>query len=159
MPKMEIDPIDRRILEALQADGRLTIVELADRVGLSPSPCLRRVRQLERDGYIEGYRATLSRGQIGLGLTVFVGIKVDGHADERTTNLQEAIRDMPEIVSCYIVSGEADYLLEVVVPDLAHYEQFLLGSLLKNPLVKDVRSNFAIRTVKASAPLPLGHLP
>ena len=159
MSKVEIETTDRRILEALQADGRLTIVELADRVGLSPSPCLRRVRHLERDGYIEGYRAALNRSRIGLGLTVFVGIKLDGHADERAAGLQTAIRDMPEVVSCYIVSGEADYLLEVVVPDLAHYEQFLMGSLLKNPLIKDVRSSFAIRMVKASAPLSLGHLP
>src|SRR5690349_877581 len=118
-----MDAIDRRILEALQDDGRLTVVELAERVGLSASPCLRRLKRLERDGYIEGYRATLQRSRIGLGLTVFVGIKVDGHRDENATALQDAVRAMPEVVSCHIVSGEADFLLEVVMPDLGAYER------------------------------------
>ena len=159
MPKPEIDAIDRRMLETLQDDGRLSVVELADRVGLSPSPCLRRLRRLEQDGFIDGYRATLQRSRIGLGLTVFVGIKVDGHRDENATALQDAVRAMPEVISCHIVSGEADFLLDVVMPDLGAYEHFLLGTLLKLPMVKDVRSSFAIRTVKASAPLPLRHLP
>jgi Lrp/AsnC family leucine-responsive transcriptional regulator len=154
----DLDRIDRRILEALQEDGRLAIVDLAERVGLSASPCLRRMRRLEEAGLIHGYRAVLDRGAVGLGLTVFVGVKVDGHRDENASALQDAVKAMPQVVSCHIVSGEADFLLEVVVPDLQHYEQFLLGTLLKLPMVKDVRSNFAIRTVKAAAPLPLGHL-
>jgi Lrp/AsnC family leucine-responsive transcriptional regulator len=155
---MDFDAIDARILAALQADGRLSNVELAERVGLSPSPCLRRVKLLEEAGVIEGYRANLARKTLGLGLTVFVGIKVDGHRDANANALQETMRRLPEVVACHLVSGEADFLLEVVVPDLAHYEQFLVGTLLKMPMVKDIRSNFAIRTVKASAPLPLGHL-
>lgn len=158
MPSSDLDAIDRHILEALQADGRLSVVELADKVGLSPSPCLRRVKRLEADGHIAGYRASLSRERIGLGLTVFVGVKVDGHRDENATALQLAIKAMPEVVSAHLVSGEADFLLEVVVPDLKRYEEFLVGRLLKLPMIKDIRSNFAIRMVKLDAALPLGHL-
>jgi Lrp/AsnC family transcriptional regulator, leucine-responsive regulatory protein len=154
----EFDPTDGRILAALQEDGRLSNVDLGERVGLSPSPCLRRVKQLEEAGVIEGYRATLNRGKLGLGLTVFVGIKVDGHRDANANALQETMRRLPEVVACHLVSGEADFLLEVVVPDLAHYEQFLVGTLLKMPMIKDIRSQFVIRAVKERAPLPLGHL-
>jgi Lrp/AsnC family leucine-responsive transcriptional regulator len=158
MPKVDLDEIDCRIVAALQADGRLSNVELAERVGLSPSPCLRRVKRLEREGYIDGYRAMLERGRIGLGFTVFVGVKVEGHADERMHAFEAGMLAMPEVVACHMVSGEADYLLEVVVPDLEHYQRLLLGKLLALPMVKEVRSNIAIQTLKAGAPLPLGHL-
>ncbi len=158
MPESELDTIDRAIVAALQADGRLSNVDLAARIGLSPSPCLRRVKRLEREGYIEAYRAMLQRRRIGLGLTVFVGIKIEGHADARADALQEAIVAMPEIVACHMVSGEADYLIEVVVPDLEHYQRFLLGKLLSLPIIKEVRSNIAIQTLKTAAPLPLDHL-
>jgi Lrp/AsnC family leucine-responsive transcriptional regulator len=154
----DLDAIDCRIIAALQADGRLSNVELADRVGLSPSPCLRRVKRLEREGYIEAYRAMLQRSRVGLGFTAFVDVKIEGHANERAKAFQEAIVAMPEIVACHLVSGEADYLLEVVVPDLEHYQQFLLDKLLSLPIVREVRSNIAIQTLKAGGPLPLGHL-
>lgn len=150
-----LDVLDRRILEILQTEGRLPNSELADRVGLSATPCLRRVRALEEAGVITGYRAMLDRAQVGLGLTVLVGLKVDGHRDENARAIQEALRDMPEVVSCHLVSGETDFLLQVVVADLTSYEQFLLGTLLKLPMVKDIRSNIIIRTVKENAPLPL----
>jgi Lrp/AsnC family leucine-responsive transcriptional regulator len=158
MPKLDLDAIDCRIIATLQADGRLSNVELADRVGLSPSPCLRRVRRLEREGYIESYRATLGRSRVGLGFTVFVGVKIEGHADERANELQDALVAMPEVVACHMVSGESDYLLEVVVPDLEHYQRFLLGKLLALPIIKDVRSNIALQSLKSAAPLPLDHL-
>lgn len=154
----DLDAIDRGIIAALQADGRLSNVELADRIGLSPSPCLRRVKRLEREGYIEAYRATLRRDRVGLGFTVFVEVKIEGHANERAEAFQEAIVAMPEIVACHLVSGAADYLLEVVVPDLEHYQRFLVGRLLSLPIVREVRSNIAIQTLKAAGPLPLGHL-
>lgn len=159
MPKLTLDAFDRRILHELQNDARLTNVELADRIGLSPSPCLRRVRILEEAGIIAGYRATLSRKNAGLGLTVFVGVKVERHHDEEAQAFQDAVRDVPEVLACYLVSGEHDFMLEVVVPDLEGYEQFLMGRLLRLPGVVDVRSNFAIRTVKSPASLPLEHLP
>jgi Lrp/AsnC family leucine-responsive transcriptional regulator len=158
MPKPSLDDIDRRIVAALQADGRLTNVELAERVGLSPSPCLRRVKRLERDGYIETYRAVLSRGLVGLGFTVFVGVRINGHADELATGFEAAVVAMPEVIACHMVSGEADYLLEVVVPDLEHYQRFLVGKLLELSIVREVRSNIAIQTLKAGAALPLDHL-
>jgi Lrp/AsnC family transcriptional regulator, leucine-responsive regulatory protein len=158
VPKIHLDAIDCRIVAALQADGRLSNLELAERVGLSPSPCLRRVKRLERDGYIEAYRAMLQRNRLGLGLTVFIGIKIDSHANARAETFQDAIVAMPEVVACHLVSGEADYLLEVVVPDLEHYQRFLVGKLLNLAIIREVRSNIAIQTLKAGAPLPLDHL-
>ncbi|MBV5263066.1 Lrp/AsnC family transcriptional regulator [Pinisolibacter aquiterrae] len=155
---MRLDAIDRRILAALQRDGRLTNADLADAVGLSPSPCLRRVRLLEKAGVIAGYHAALDRKAIGLGLTIFVGIKVERHHDEEARAFREAVAALDEVVSCHLVSGEADFLLQVVVADLAAYERFLIGTLLKLPGVSDIRSNFAIQTVKDGAPLPLDHL-
>ena len=158
MPNPDLASIDCRIVAALQADGRLTNLELAERVGLSPSPCLRRVKRLERDGYIETYRAMLQRNRLGLGLTVFVGVKIGGHANVEAEVFQDSVLAMSEVVACHLVSGEADYLLEVVVPDLEHYQRFLVGKLLALPIVREVRSNIAIQTLKAGAPLPLGHL-
>jgi Lrp/AsnC family leucine-responsive transcriptional regulator len=158
MPNDDIDAIDLRILAALQDDGRLTNVELAERVGLSPSPCLRRVKALEGKGYIEGYRALLGRERVRLGVTVFLGIRIEGHANRRAEAFERAVRAMPEVVACHMVSGEADYLLEVVVPDLERYQRFLLDRLLELPMVREVRSNIAIRSLKAPAGLPLDHL-
>jgi Lrp/AsnC family transcriptional regulator, leucine-responsive regulatory protein len=157
-PTPILDDFDRRILEALQADGRLTNVELADRIGLSPTPCLRRVKALESAGIISGYKAVVDRAKVGLGLTIIVGVKIDGHRDENASAVQEAFRAMPEVVSCHCVSGESDFLLETVFPDIASYEAFLFGQLLTLPMVKDIQSNFVLRRVKESAPLPLGQL-
>jgi Lrp/AsnC family transcriptional regulator, leucine-responsive regulatory protein len=151
MPIEDLDAVDRRIIAALQADGRLSNVDLADKVGLSPSPCLRRVNRLEQEGYIESYRAVL-------GLSVFIGVKIDGHGDDRATTFEKEAVAFPEVVACHMVAGEADYLLEVAVPDLDHYQRFLVDKLLELPLVREVRSNIAIQTLKAGAPLPLGHL-
>jgi Lrp/AsnC family transcriptional regulator, leucine-responsive regulatory protein len=156
--KNDLDAIDCRIISALQADGRLTNIDLADRIGLSPSPCLRRVKRLEREGYIEAYRAVLQRDRVGLGFSVFVGVKIDGHANERALGFEKAVVAMPEVVACHLVSGESDYFLEIVVPDLDHYRRFLVDKLLDLPIVREVRSNIAIQTVKANAPLPLDHL-
>ena len=158
MPKPGLDPADCRIVAELQANGRLSNVELANKIGLSPSPCLRRVKRLERDGYIEGYRAALRRDRIGLGFSVFIGVKIDGHANERALQFEKAVIAMPEIVACHLVSGEADYFLEVVVPDLRDYQRFLVDKLLNMPIVREVRSNIAIQTLKAGALLPLEHL-
>ena len=162
MPKPDkspaLDAIDRRIVMALQADARLSNVDLAATVGLSPSPCLRRVKRLEREGYIEGYRASLRRDRVGLGLSVFVGVKIDGHANERALVFEGAVSAMPEVIACHLIAGEADYLLEVVVPDLQGYQRFLVGKLLNLAAVREVKSNIAIQTLKAGGPLPLAHL-
>lgn len=158
MPKSTLDAIDTRIIAALQADGRLSNHQLAERIGLSPSPCLRRVKRLEREGYIEAYRAVLQRDRVGLGFTAFVTVKIEGHADLAADALQDAIVAMPEVVACHMVSGDSDYLLEVVVPDRESYQAFLVGKLLDLPIIKEVRSNIAIQPLKTAAPLPLGHL-
>ena len=159
MPDLKLDAIDRRILSALQRDARLTNVELAEEVGLSPSPCLRRVRALEKAGVIRGYHASLDRAGLSLGLTVFVSVKIERHQDASAAAFREAVAVLPDVISCHLVSGEADFLLQVVVPDLAAYERLLVGRLLKLPSVSDIRSNFAIQTVKSEGPLPLSHLP
>lgn len=158
MPKPTLDAIDTRIIAALQADGRLSNHQLAERIGLSPSPCLRRVKRLEREGYIESYRAVLQRDRVGLGFTAFVTVKIEGHADLAADALQDAIVAMPEVVACHMVSGDSDYLLEVVVPDRESYQAFLVDKLLDLPIIKEVRSNIAIQPLKTAAPLPLGHL-
>jgi Lrp/AsnC family leucine-responsive transcriptional regulator len=158
MPKCELDAIDRRIVTELQANARLSNIELADKIGLSPSPCLRRVRRLERDGYIDGYRASLRRGRLGLGFSAFLGVKINGHANDQALGFERTVVAMPEVVACHLVSGQADYLLEIVVPELEDYQRFLVDKLLNLPIVREVRSSIAIQTLKAGAPLPLAHL-
>lgn len=155
MIEPKLDSFDYRILAELQRDGRLSMVELGERVGLSASPCLRRVRRLEEDGIIQGYRAQLDRARLGLQLTIFMEIKVDGHRDENAEKLQQTVRALPEVVACHIVSGTPDFLLEVVVPDLAHYERLLFDTFLKMPMIKDIQSNFSIRAVKSGGELPI----
>ena len=158
MPKAALDTIDAKIVAALQANGRLSNTELANVVGLSPSPCLRRVKRLEREGLIEAYRAVLHRDRLGLGFTAFVQVRIAEHADPRADALQDALVAMPEVVACHMVSGDSDYLLEVVVPDREAYQAFLVDKLLDLPIIKEVRSNIAIQPLKTAAPLPLGHL-
>jgi Lrp/AsnC family leucine-responsive transcriptional regulator len=152
---MPLDLTDRRMLEILQRDGRISNAALAEQLHLSPSPCLRRLRGLERDGVITGYTARLDRAKLGLGLTVFVELQVDGHSDRTAAAISEALRAAPEVISAHIVSGAADFRLEVVVQDLAAYERLMFDTLLRLPHIGDVRSNFALRTVKTPAPLPL----
>jgi Lrp/AsnC family transcriptional regulator, leucine-responsive regulatory protein len=158
VPYIALDAIDLRILKSLQEDGRLTNNDLADRVGLSPSPCLRRVRRLEQEGFIRTYRAVLDRESVGLGLTVFVEVKVERHNRENATALQEALGAMPEVVSCHMVSGSADFIAEIVVANLKAYERLLTEKLLALPMIADIRSNFALTRVKSDGPLPLAHL-
>ncbi|UZE32078.1 Lrp/AsnC family transcriptional regulator [Pseudomonas asplenii] len=156
---MKLDGYDRKILAALQRDGRLSNVELADEIGLSASPCLRRVRMLEEAGVIRGYQVNLDRDEVGLGLTVFVGVKVERHHEADAEAFRLAVTALPQVISAFLVSGESDFLLQVVVPDLRAYERFLTGELLRLPGVRDIRSNFAIQAVKTPGPLPLDHLP
>jgi DNA-binding Lrp family transcriptional regulator len=153
MPKL--DEFDLGILGALQTNGRATNVEIAEAVHLSPSPCLRRIRNLEEGGVIRGYRADIDRTKVGLGLTVFVEMKVGGHNKESASRFQEALAGVPEVISCFMISGSADFLAEVVVEDLPAYERVLTDNLLTLPFVTDIRSNFAIRTVKSAGPLKL----
>src|SRR5499427_9185948 len=157
MPGHQPDRVDRAIVARLQSDGRMTNVELADAVGLSPSACLRRVKALEASGIIAGYRAEVSRLRAGLGLTVFIGLRVDGHSQETSTRVEQALLAIPAVVACYLVSGSSDFLVEAAVPDLADYEQLLLGQLLTIPSIVEAQSTFAIRTILSRGPLPLDH--
>jgi len=158
VPNPALDSIDIKILRILQTEARLTNAELAERIGLSATPCLRRVRRLEEEGVIVGYRAELDRTKIGLGLSVLVDVKVDGPRSENSALIQEVFRKMPEVLSCHMVSGEFDLMLEVAVPDLASYERFLYGTLMQLHVFKDIRSHVVIRTVTDRLPLPLGQL-
>ncbi len=141
----------------LQRDGRIANVDLADAIALSPSACLRRVKALESSGIIAGYRAEVSRARAGLGLTVFIGLKVEGHSRETSSQIEQALLAIPAVVACYVVSGADDFLVEAAVPDLASYEQVLLDQILAIPPVTEARSTFAIRTVLSRGPLPLDH--
>ena len=150
-----MDLVDRQMLQILQREGRISNAALAEQLHLSPSPCLRRLRALESSGLITGYRAELDREKLGLGLTLFVELKVEGHSERNAAAITEALRAVPEVISAHIVSGSADFLLEVVVADLRDYERLLFGTLLTLQNVSDVRSNFALRAVKTRGPLPL----
>ncbi|SIS74538.1 Lrp/AsnC family transcriptional regulator [Neptunomonas antarctica] len=149
-----MDKIDLKIASLLQLDGRLSNVQLADKIGLSPSPCLRRLKNLEDNGIITGYFAALDRQQLNLGMTIFVDVSLDNHRDEASLQFENAILKMEHVISCFVVSGASDYRLEVVVSDLINYELWL-KTLQCLPVVKDIQSNFAIRAVKTAAPLPI----
>jgi Lrp/AsnC family leucine-responsive transcriptional regulator len=157
MSTRAVDRTDRAIAAALQRDGRLANVDLAEEVSLSPSACLRRVKALEADGVIAGYRAELDRAKAGLELTVFLELKVGVHTRQNWLDLESAVRRIPAVVGVWVISGVADFLVEAVVPDLTGYEQLLLNDILTIPSVVDARSNFVIRTVLSRGPLPLDH--
>lgn len=154
MGKSSLDAADLRILEALQRNGRLSNVDLADKVGLSPSPCLRRVKDLEEDGYIQGYAAILDRRKLGLGVVAFVEVKIDQNA-EGDAIFRRSVAQIPEIVSCFVMTGAMDYLLQIVVPDLDAYAEVAMKRILQIPGVSDMRSSFIIDVVKHSTALPL----
>lgn len=157
MPEHVPDKVDRAIVAELQRDGRIANVDLAEAVGLSPSACLRRVKALEASGIIAGYHAEVNRVQAGLGLTVFIGLKVEGQSRETSLLVERALLEIPEVVACYIVSGADDILVEAAVPDLASYELVLLDQILAIGAVTEAHSTFAIRTVLSRGPFPLRH--
>jgi Lrp/AsnC family leucine-responsive transcriptional regulator len=149
------DRVDRAIVARLQRDGRIANTDLADAISLSA--CLRRVKVLEASGIVAGYRADVSRLRAGLGLTVFIGLKVEGHSQETSSRIEQALLAIPAVVACYLVSGSSDFLVEAAVPDLASYEQLLLSQILTIPSVVEAQSTFAIRTMLSRGPLPLDH--
>jgi Lrp/AsnC family leucine-responsive transcriptional regulator len=159
MPDNTHDKIDRAILRRLQVEGRIANVDLADELALSPSSCLRRTKALEAEGLISGYRAELDRERMGLGLTVFVALKVQQHSRETARLVEAALAAIPAVVACHVVSGEADFLIEVAVPSLAAYERVLLDQIMAIEPVTDTRSTFAIRTVLSRGPLPVDDWP
>ena len=156
---VRIDKTDRRILEELQTDGALTNQELADKVGLSPSPCLRRVRALEEAGVIIRKVTILDHKKLGLSLTAIILIGMDRHTPERFSAFEEQVAEYPEVQECYLITGQdADYMLKVVVPDMDHYHHFLLNRITRIQGVSGVHSSFVLRRVIDSTALPLGYL-
>ncbi|MFT3718372.1 Lrp/AsnC family transcriptional regulator [Pseudorhodoferax sp.] len=153
-----LDKFDRKILQELQADGRLSNAELAQRVGLSAAPCWRRVRALEEAGFIKGYHAEIDRRKIGLGVLAFVRLDADRNSGNVTRELEDAIRTLPEVVSCHYISGAGTFELQVVSRDLDSFAQFAREVLINLPNVKDLHTSFSLGEVKDSSALPLGHL-
>ena len=150
-----LDAIDRKILGLLQQDGRKSIAELAEQVGLSPSPCLRRVRMLEQAGVIARYVAVLDQQSVGLPVSVFVSIKLGSQREEALDRFAKAIARWPEVLECYLMTGPRDYLLRVVVADLAAYERFLKQKLTRLSGIGSIESSFALEQVKYTNLLPL----
>ena len=156
---MQLDKLDRRILRLLQRDGGITNLELAQRVGLSASPCARRVKQLEEAGVIAGKVTLLNPGKLDLKLTALIQISMDRHTPERFGVFEEAVLACPEVIECLLITGQAaDYLLKVVVPDMEYYQEFLLNKITRIPGVSDVHSSFVLRRVVSTTELPLGHI-
>ena len=153
-----LDKFDIAILSQLQTDARQTNAELASRVGLSAAPCWRRVRALEAAGFITGYRAEINRHKIGLGVLAFVRLDADRNSGDATRQLEEAIKGMPEVISCHYISGTGTFELQVVAKDLEAFSRFALQKLMNLPHVKDIHTSFSLGEVKASSALPLGHL-
>ena len=155
MLKTPLDRIDRNILGQLQDDGRLSNSDLAERVGLSPSPCLRRVRALEAAGVIRKYAALVDPAAVDLAVSVFVSVTLEKQIEERLEAFEAAVVSRPEVLECYLMTGEADYLLRVVVADLAAYERFLKDHLTRIPGVASIKSSFALKQVRYKTALPL----
>lgn len=157
MNLMQLDQYDIKILGVLQHDGRISNQELAERIGLSPSPCLRRVRTLEESGLISGYRAILDAKKLGLSLMALVHISMDQHTPERFDNFEARIAEIPEILECLLITGQdADYQLKVVVRDMDGYQELLLNRLTRITGVTGVHSSFVLRRVLDKTALPLG---
>ncbi len=156
---IDLDAIDRRILRVLQVNGRITYDELAEQVSLSPSATLRRVKRIEEAGVIAGYVALVHAERIGLGLTAYINVRLEKHSESHKRNPMDlfrvAVQAWPEVVECVSLTGEMDYLLRVVVADMAHYARFVMDTLLKHPSVQDCKTSFVLDRVKGTTALPL----
>ena len=153
---MELDRYDRHILEVLQADGRLSNQELADRIGLSPSPCLRRVRTLEESGLITGYRALVDAKKLGMSLMALLHISMDKHTPERFANFEKKVGTLPEVLECLLITGqEADYQLKVIIRDMDAYQELLLNRITRIEGVTGVHTSFVLRRVLDKTAVPV----
>ncbi len=152
---ISLDAIDLRILDALQTHARISNVELAAQVALSPSACLTRVRGLEASGLIHRYVALLNPAMVGLGMNVFIHITLERQTETALASFEAAMRANPEVMECYLMTGDSDYMVRVVVPDLPALERFIVARLSKTPGVANIRSSFALKQVKYQTALPL----
>ena len=150
-----MDQIDKRILRVLQDEGRIPVIELAERVGLSATPCARRIARLEDDGVIRGYGAQLDQSALGLPLTVFVFVELEGHARSTLATFETAISRFEEVVECHLMTGTRDVLLKVLAPDLAGFDRFLEDSLLQVPGIRATRTSFSLRPMVVRNGLPV----
>ena len=158
-PVPKLDRIDRRILALMQTNGRISNLELAEQIGLSPTPCSRRVKRLEASGLIEGHVTLLNQAALGLNITAMISITMDRHTPDRFENFELEVSAFPEVVECSIVTGQvADYLLKAVLPDMTYYEEFLLGRLTRIDGVTGVHSSFVLRKIINRTALPLEHI-
>ena len=155
MTARRLDDIDRRILAELQRDGRLSNVELAARVGLSASPCLARVRRLEREGILKGYVALVSPEALGLAITVFIQVALERQSERTLEIFETRVRAFPEVMECYLMTGDSDYLLRLVAPDVQALQRFIIQDLTTIPGVANIRSSFALKQVAYRTALPL----
>ena len=156
---MELDGYDRRILEVLQGEGRISNQELADRIGLSPSPCLRRVKALEESGVLTAYRALVDSRKLGLTLMALIYISMDRHTPERFTHFEAKVNELPEVLECLLITGQdADYQLKVIVRDMDAYQELLLNKITRIQGVTGVHSSFVLRKVVDKTALPVGKL-
>ena len=155
MPSKELDATDIRILKELQVDGRISNAELAKRINLSPSPCLSRVRNLEREKVIDRYVALLTPSSVGLSLSVFIRVSLDRQIEKNLELFEAKMIEYPNIVECYLMSGESDYLLRVVVKDVSELQEFIIQELTKIPGVANIQSSFALKQVKYQTALPI----
>ena len=154
-PKADLDPTDRAILRALQADGRLSNAKLSEQLAISETPCWRRIRHLEAAGFIEGYQAMLSRQKLGFGVMAFVQVTLGNHAGEEPLQFEQLAASMPEVLACHNVTGDCDYLLHIVAQDLDAYGTFVRDRLRKLPGVTSIRSNLSLRDIKTTSALPV----
>ncbi|MEO3434445.1 Lrp/AsnC family transcriptional regulator [Inquilinus sp. CAU 1745] len=154
-PIIDLDAFDRRILTALMEDGRLTNVALSEVVHLSPSQCSRRVQRLEEAGILQGYTARIDPAAVGLGVTALVSVTLEKHGRNPATDFHEAVAAAPEILECAMTTGDADYLLRVVAPDLRRFSRFLMDHLMRVPGVQHVRSSIVLESIKSTTSLPL----
>ncbi|WP_245943841.1 Lrp/AsnC family transcriptional regulator [Acuticoccus kandeliae] len=154
METLKLDQIDRHILRVLQENARLTNQELSERVGLSPSPCLRRLKRLEAEGVITGYFASVDEEKLGLPVAIFMSVRLERQVDAELGRFEAEVRKHPEIVDCWLMTGDNDYLLRIVAPGLKEYEHFLTSIFTKIPGIASIRSSVSLRRVKASAPQP-----
>ncbi len=155
MGRVKLDAVDRKILSCLQAEGRITNVELAERVGITAPPCLRRVRALEEEGYIHGYHASLDQDKLSFGLTVFAMVGLHSQAESDLQAFEEHAKKWPMVRECYMLNGEIDFILKIVAQDLAAFQQFLTGELTPAPNVASVKTSLTIRTSKHVPGVPL----
>ena len=159
MSDIKLDRIDRHILELLQRDAAISNLELSERVGLSPTPCARRVQRLRDEGVIRAHVAVLDPLKLGLSITAMISISMDRHTPDRFSSFETQVRAFPEVVECSIVTGQsADFLLKALLPDMTYYEEFLLGRLTGIAGVTGVHSSFVLRKVIDNGPLPLDHI-